>query len=40
MYIQKIILTSDGSNLGTTGIVLDGSGVTKLMVNGLALFNG
>ena len=39
-YIQKIILTSDGSNLGTTGIVLDGSGVTKLMVNGLALFNG
>ena len=26
MYIQKIILTSNGSNLGTTGIVLDGAG--------------
>jgi hypothetical protein len=31
-YIAQIIITSDGSNLGTTGIVLDG--------NGNAVFNG
>lgn len=29
-YIQKIILTSDGNQSGTTGIVLDGNGTAKV----------
>lgn len=36
-YIQKIIITSDGSNSGTTGIVLDGSGGNAFFIGTVAI---